>query len=94
MKNKKYIGSSFDDYIEKEGLYHEVQASAIKKYLSALIQKKMEQDRLSKTKMAQLMSTSRTAVDRLLDPTNDSITLKTMESAARAIGKKIKFEFV
>jgi len=54
----------------------------------------MEKENISKSKMAEMMETSRSAVNRLLDPGNNSITLKTMECAARAIGKKLKLELV
>jgi predicted XRE-type DNA-binding protein len=94
MKKNKNIGSSFDDFLESEGIYHEVEALAIKKYFAALIEKKMQDESISKTRMAALMQTSRSAVNRLLDPTNDSITLHTMENAARAIGKKLKLELI
>lgn len=94
MTNKKNLGGSFDDFLSEEGIYHEVHASAIKKYFAVLIRTKMDEDNLSKTKMAELMSTSRSAIDRLLDPDNDSITLRTMESAAKAIGKKLKLEVI
>lgn len=90
----KNIGSAFDDFLEDEGIFHEVEAVALKKYFAALIEDKMRQETITKTQMASLMNTSRAAVNRLLDPDNDGITLKTMESAAKAIGKKIKIELV
>jgi predicted XRE-type DNA-binding protein len=94
MKNKNNLGSTFGDFLDSEGIYHEVEAMAIKKYFAALIKNKMKEESISKTKMAELMNTSRSAVNRLLDPNNDSITLKTMESAAKAIGKKLKLELI
>jgi antitoxin HicB len=94
MKKNKHLGDAFENFLEAEGIYHDVQASAIKKYFAALIQTKMESDNISKSKMATIMHTSRSAVDRLLDPRNDSITLKTMENAAKAVGKKLKMELV
>jgi len=94
MKNKKHYGSSFDDFLEKEDIFHGVESIAIKKYFAAMVEKKMKEESISKSKMAELMHTSRSAVNRLLDPTNDSITLKTMENAVRVIGKKIRLELV
>jgi predicted XRE-type DNA-binding protein len=94
MKKNKHIGSSFDDFLESEGIYHEVEAIAIKKYFAAMVEKKMEEEAISKSKMAEMMHTSRSAVNRLLDPKNNSITLHTMETAAKVIGKKIKLELV
>ncbi len=94
MKKHKNIGGLFDDFLEEEGIFHEVEAVAIKKYFAALIVKKMEDDNISKSRMAELMDTSRSAVNRLLDPYNNSITLKTMECAAKAVGKKLKLELI
>lgn len=91
---KKHHGSSFDSFLEDQGLFHEVEAIAIKKYFAAMVEKKMKDESISKSKMAELMHTSRSAVNRLLDPSNDSITLKTMENAAKVIGKKIRLELV
>ncbi len=94
MNNNKHLGSSFDDFLEKEDIYHEVESIAIKKYFVAMVENKMIEDSITKSKMAELMHSSRSAVNRLLDPTNDSITLKTMEKAAKVIGKKIRLELV
>ncbi len=94
MKKKRNVGSSFDDFLEEEGIYHEVEAVDIKKCFAAVVSQKMEKENISKSKMAEMMETSRSAVNRLLDPGNNSITLKTMECAARAIGKKLKLELV
>jgi len=91
---KKHHGSSFDSFLEDQGLFHEVEAIAIKKYFAAMVEKKMKDESISKSKMAELMHSSRSAVNRLLDPSNDSITLKTMENAAKVIGKKIRLELV
>ena len=94
METNKYYGSSFDSFLEEEGIYHEVEAIALKKYFAAIVENKMAEESISKTKMAELMNTSRSAVNRLLDPGNDSITLKTMENAAKVLGKKIRLELV
>ncbi len=91
MKDK-HLGSSFDDFLEEEGLSADAEAAAIKRVIAYQIELEMKQAKLSKTAMAEKMHTSRTALDRLLDPTNVSVTLQTLERAALAIGKKLKVE--
>lgn len=88
MKNK-HLGSSFDDFLEEEGLYSEVEAVAIKRVLAYQVQEMMKEKHLSKTEMASKMNTSRSSLDRLLDPENTSVTLQTLTSAATAVGKKL-----
>lgn len=91
MKNK-HSGSSFDDFLEEEGLRAEAEAAAIKRVITFQIEQEMKQANLSKTAMAEKMRTSRTALDRLLDPANVSVTLQTLERAALALGKSLKIE--
>lgn len=85
-------GSSFDDFLEKEGLRAETEAAAIKRVLAYSIELEMKKAKLSKSEMAEKMRTSRSALDRLLDPSNASITLQTLERAALALGKHLKIE--
>lgn len=91
MKNKN-IGTSFDDFLDEEGLRADAEATAIKRVLAYQIELEMKQANLSKTAMAEKMHTSRTALDRLLDPANVSVTLQTLERAALALGKSLKIE--
>ncbi len=91
MKNR-HIGTSFDDFLDKEGLRADAEATAIKRVIAYQIEWEMKQANLSKTAMAEKMHTSRTALDRLLDPSNVSVTLQTLEKAALALGKSLKIE--
>lgn len=91
MKNE-HLGSSFDGFLVEEGLRAEVEAAALKRVLAYQIELEMKQAKISKTAMAARMQTSRTALDRLLDPTNVSVTLQTLERAALALGKSLKIE--
>lgn len=84
-----HIGSTFDDFLAEEGLLEEVEASAMKRVIAYQVAQLMEEQRLSKTTMAARMHTSRASLDRLLDPTNTSVTLQTLERAARALGKRL-----
>ena len=91
MKNK-HLGSSFDDFLEEEGLRAETEATAIKRVIAYQIEMEMKRAKLTKSAMAEKMHTSRSALDRLLDPTNVSITLQTLERAALALGKNLKIK--
>ena len=71
MKNE-HLGSNFDDFLEEEGLRAEAEAAAIKRVIAFQIEQEMKQANLLKTAMAEKMHTSRTALDRLLDPANVS----------------------
>jgi len=85
----KHMGSDFDDFLEKEGLLAEVEATAVKRVIAFQIEQMMREKQLSKTALARLMRTSRSAVNRLLDPDNPSVTLTTLEGAALALGKRL-----
>lgn len=91
MKEKN-IGSNFNDFLKEDGIFEEVQETAIKRVLAYQIQKAMEEKELSKTAMAKKMNTSRSVLDRLLSPSNESITLNTMKKAACAVGRSLKIE--
>jgi DNA-binding Xre family transcriptional regulator len=92
--NNVSIGSSFDDFLEEEKLKEEVENGAIKKLIAYQMQEKLREEHLTKTELAQRLETSRAAINRLLDPYNDSITLSTLKKAASILGKKIKLELV
>ncbi|TXT41125.1 MAG: hypothetical protein FD135_584 [Comamonadaceae bacterium] len=92
MKNE-YIGSSFDDFLREEGVFEEAEAAAIKKVVACMIEQSMQEGHVSKSEMARRMGTSRTQLDRLLDPAYPSVTLTTLAKAASALGKKISISF-
>ncbi len=94
MINTTYIGSNFDDFLEEEGLFAEVEATAIKRVIAFQIDEFMKARRLSNTARAKRMNTSRSSIDRLLDPTNESVTLQTLERAALALGKRLRIHFI
>ncbi len=54
----------------------------------------MKKNQVNKSAMAAQMRTSRAAVHRLLDPKNTSVTLATLNRAARSLGRKVKIELV
>jgi predicted XRE-type DNA-binding protein len=92
MKSK-HIGSSFDDFLLEEGLMAKAEATALKRVIAYQIRQEMELRHISKAALARMMKTSRSSVDRLLDPKNSSITLLTLENVAVALGKKLKLQF-
>ena len=91
MINNPHIGSSLDDFLKDEGIYEEVRELALKKKIAAAFVKEMKEAKITKSEMAKRMNTSRATVDRLLDGTNDALTLNTLFKAAEAIGKPFKF---
>jgi predicted XRE-type DNA-binding protein len=93
MTNKA-IGGSFDDFLAEEGISEEVESGAIKKIIAYQLQQAIEKEHLSKTALATRLETSRTAVNRLLDPENESITLLTLKKAATVLGKKLRVELI
>ncbi|MGD8384914.1 MAG: XRE family transcriptional regulator [Lysobacterales bacterium] len=93
VKNK-HIGSGLDEFLAEEHLLEASQTVAIKRMLAWQVAQLMEQQALSKSEMADRMGTSRSALDRLLDPENDSVTLKTLQNAARAVGAQLEIKLV
>ncbi len=89
---KGRIGSDFDDFLKDEGLYEEVTAGAIKRVLTHQIFEAMKAGDISKSEMARRMNTSRSQIDRLLDPANTRIQLDTLFKAARAVGRSVRLE--
>lgn len=88
--NEETIGSNFDDFLTEEGLLEEAEAVAVKRVLAFQIKEMMEAQNLTKAEMARRMRTSRAALERLLDPENRSVTLNTMDKAARSLGKRLQ----
>ena len=89
-----HVGSDFDDYLKEEGLTQEVERVAIKRVVAYQVGQYMLNQGLTKTEMARRMHTSRASLDRLLDPENSSVTLLTLERAARALGRRLHIALV
>ena len=88
--SNKHIGSNFNDFLEDEGIFAETESIAMKRVIAFQIEQIMIEQKLSKTEMSRRMNTSRAALDRLLDPANRAVTLKTLDHAARALGKRLQ----
>ena len=91
--SNKHMGSSIDGFLKQEGIFEEAQAEAIKEVVAWQLAEAMKKQNISKNKMATLLKTSRTQVDRLLDPKND-ITLKSLQRAAAMVGRRVSIELV
>jgi DNA-binding Xre family transcriptional regulator len=88
----KHIGSTLDEFLDEEGVLAEAEAVAVKRVIAYQLQEMMKEQGLSKTALAARMKTSRASLERLLDPENASVTLLTLERAARALGMRVKIE--
>ncbi len=93
-KARKHIGSSFDDFLKDEGVHAETQSVSLKRVLSWQLAEVMKEKRLSRRQMAKKMQTSRSQVDRILDPENDRVQLDTLAKAAEVLGHKLRIELV
>jgi hypothetical protein len=91
--SKKHMGSSIDDFLKGEGLFEEAQAEAVKEVVTWQLAEAMKKEKISKAKMARLLKTSRTQVDRLLDPRND-VTLSSLQRPAAMVGRRVRVELV
>lgn len=91
-KRNPHTGSSFDDFLKDEGIFEEVQAKALKRALAEQLEEGMQAAKLTKLGMAKRMATSRSQLDRVLDPDNVSVQLDTLIKAARAIGKEVEIK--
>lgn len=87
--SKKHIGSSFEDFLKEEGTFDETTTRAIKRVLAWQIAEVMKANGISKIEMARRMGTSRSQLDRFLDPENDKVLLETVQRAAAAIGRRV-----
>jgi len=91
--SKRHMGSSIDDFLKEEGIFEEAQTQAVKEVVAWQLAEAMRERRMSKNKMATLLKTSRTQVDRLLSASND-ITLSSLQRAAAAVGRRVMIELV
>ena len=93
-KPNRSIGSSLDDFLKEEGTLEEARAIALKETIAWQIQQAMKKEKITKIEMARRMRTSRAALDRLLDPESESVTLQTLCKAAHAVGRDLRIELL
>lgn len=88
------IGSTFDSWLQEEGIYLEATTGALKRVLARQVEAAMREEGVTKTEMARRMAISRAALNRLLDPEHESVTLATLQKAAAAVGRRVRLELV
>jgi len=95
MINKNpHIGSTFESWLDENGIREDVTAAAVKSVIADQIAAAMKERGLTKSRMAAMMHTSRAQLDRLLDPSSGSVTLETLMTAARAVGRELRLELI
>lgn len=94
MADNKHRGSTLDNFLETEGVLAEFQAKAIKEIIAWQLADAMKERGLTKTRLAALMRTSRTQIDRVLDPNDGNVTIETLQRAAAIVGRRVQLELV
>ncbi len=94
MIKNPHEGASFDDFLKEENIYEECTATALKRVLAWQIKDEMKKQSITKTAMARLMDTSRSQLDRLLDPDKTGVSLETIQRAASVVGRKLRIQLV
>jgi predicted XRE-type DNA-binding protein len=94
MARNKHRGSTLDEFLAQEGVLEEFQAKAIKEVVAWQLGEAMRERKLSKNQLAKQMHTSRTQIDRLLDPEAQNVTIETLQRAAAVVGKRVQIELV
>jgi len=93
-KKQARVGQTFDDFLKQEGMQEEVHAAAIKRVIAWQLAEAMKARQISKSEMARRMCTSRSQLNRLLDPNVEAIELQTLVRAAHVLGRNLKVELV
>lgn len=94
MAKNPHEGSSFDDFLKEDGIYEECTAGALKKILAWQLEEEMKNQKITKKIMAERMETSRSQLDRLLDPEKTGVSLETMQRAASVVGRELRIDLV
>lgn len=91
--SKRNMGSSIDDFLKKERIFEDAEAQAVKEVIAWQLAQAMKKKKISKTRMAELLKTSRTQVDRLLSG-KDDVTLSSLQRAAAIVGRRVTISLV
>lgn len=94
MRLSENMNNDFDEFLKEDDIYDEVNDVAIKRVIAYQLEQEMKSQNISKTKMAQMMKTSRAVVNRLLNPDNSSLTLNTLQTATRVLGKRLSISII
>jgi len=93
-RKNPHVGSSFESWLDEEGIREEVTAAAIKAVIALQLAHEMKKKKITKQRMAKLMKTSRAQLDRLLDPDNGGATIESLQRAARIVGRELRMQLV
>jgi antitoxin HicB len=94
MKKNPHFGSSLEDFLQAEGLLEEATEHAIKAVVAWQLRTRMDEQHITKAALARQLHTSRSQIDRVLDPNNDDVSVSTLRKAVEAVGGKLKLELV
>ena len=94
MVENKHRGQSLDSFLEEEGVLAEFQAKAIKEVIAWQLAEAMRDQKLSKKRLAEMMHTSRTQVNRVLDPADGNVTIETLQRAAAVVGRRVQLALI
>ena len=94
MTDNKHRGSTLDSFLESEGVLAGFQAKTVKEVIAWQLAAAMQERKLTKTKLAQLMQTSRSQINRVLDPEDGNVTIETLQRAAALVGRRVQLELV
>lgn len=94
MAKNKHQGSTIDSFFAAEGTLAEFQAQAIKEVIAWQLAEAMKERKLTKTRLAELMHTSRSQVNRMLDPHDGNVTIETLQRAAALVGRRVEVALV
>jgi antitoxin HicB len=94
MKNSKHRGPTLESFLVEEGIHEELKSVVAKEAIAFQLQRAMKERSISKNRLAKMMETSRTQVDRILDPQAGNVTLETLQRAARIVGRELRVELV
>jgi DNA-binding Xre family transcriptional regulator len=94
LQKNPHRGSNFNDFLADEGIRPDVEILALKRVVALELQQILEKEHITKTQLASRMKTSRASLDRMLDPTNPSLTVATLGKAAAALGRKVELRFI
>jgi len=87
------VGSRVADFLKRENIFEKLEARPVKEVVVSQLATAMKKRKISKARMAVLLKTSRSQVDRILDPKCD-VTLSSLQRAAALVGRRVVIELV
>lgn len=93
-KKNKHRGSTLVEFLKEEGIYEAAKTQIAKEMIALQLGQAMKKKKLNKKRMAELMETSRSQIDRLLSPKDHNVTLATLAKAAAIVGKQLRLELI